>query len=116
MFKASLERMTEVADQLHKNSRQLNECMEEMLQVKAALNEFSYMEEAIWQLNREKRKVDEEASRLSQLNRALESIQEQYRIADRRAEDYCEERSRPRAREAAAYQSLDWMTEFINRL
>ena len=106
MFKVNLEAMARVEDELNRDYRQLDACMDELIRIKNALSAFSYMDEAIWQLNRKKSALRTEAMQVKQFAVALGNIQDYYRMADRRAEEYCEEQNVRLSRMTAGYQSL----------
>ena len=115
MFKARLDIMAEVVNELHKEAAKLNSYMEELVQAAAALSGFSHMDGPIKRINREKERLSEKATMLSLMGKTLETIQEQYLQADRRAEDYCENGIWARPRETSSYYDLKWLADFMNK-
>lgn len=107
MFKANLEGMAAVEEKLNTSYRKLIACADELDQVRSALRQFSYMDEAIWQLERKRREVRNESVQMKQFAVTLNNIQKYYRAADRNAEDYCEDRRRSKRRDSGFYTVFD---------
>ena len=112
MFRISLEIMSEMAKELHKDAGQLRSCADELQQAISALSEFSYMDSSRQRLMYEKDCIETEAEKAILLGRSLLSIQERYWQADRRASDYCEDVSRVLPRETVSYQDVSWLAGF----
>ena len=91
MFKASLEPMTEVTNDLHRNAMEMDECIDKLSRISSALKEFPYLEEVSQQISSESQKLEQALSGTVQLERTLYMIQELYRRADRKAVDHCED-------------------------
>lgn len=107
MFKANLEGMAAAEEKLNTSYRKLIACADELDQVRSALRQFSYMDEAIWQLERKRREVRNESVQMKQFAVTLNNIQKYYRAADRNAEDYCEDRRRSKRRDSGSYTVFD---------
>ena len=114
MFRASLEAMDEIAIKLHRDSKQLTSCADELRNVITSLSEFSYMDDSSRALIHMKSYMEEEASQAALLGQILSNVQNRYWQTDRRAEEYCEEESLRMPREEAGYQDVTWMTDFIS--
>ena len=113
MFKASLEPMTEVTNDLHKNAMELDECIDKLSRISSALKEFSYLEEVSQQISSESQKLEQALSGTVQLERTLYMIQELYRRADRKVADHCEDVQAAKRMEAVSFHDLSWIVRMV---
>ena len=116
MFRVSLNALDEIANKLHKDSKQIGLCAEELRDVISSLSEFSYMDESRQSLLRTTVRIEEEASQTALLGQTLNRIQERYWQTERRAEDHCEEASRRMPRESVSEQDVTWLAEFVDTI
>jgi len=58
MFKASLEPMMEVKNDLHRNAMEMDECIDKLSRISSALKEFPYLEEVAQQISSESQKLE----------------------------------------------------------
>ena len=114
MFKASLEPMTEVTNDLHRNAMEMDECIDKLSRISSALKEFPYLEEVSQQISSESQKLEQALSGTIQLERTLYMIQELYRRADRKVADHCEEDVQAAKRmEAVSFHDLSWIVRMV---
>ncbi|MCC8026242.1 MAG: hypothetical protein LIP16_13225 [Clostridium sp.] len=113
MFRADLAPMAAVIEEMRKVPRQLNGCMDELSQAARVLRELSYLDGPLKQLKRAQDRMDREGAQALELQRALETIREQYRRSEQGVMDYCEETGAMVRREAASYQRLDWVGDLL---
>ena len=81
MFKASLEPMMEVKNDLHRNAMEMDECIDKLSRISSALKEFPYLEEVSQQISSESQKLEQALLGIVQLERTLYMVQELYRSA-----------------------------------
>lgn len=113
MFKASLEPMTEVTNDLHKNAMELDECIDKLSRISSALKEFPYLEEISQQIGSESQKLEQALSGTVQLERTLYMVQELYRRADRKVADHCEDVQAAKRMEAVSFHDLSWIVLMV---
>ena len=113
MFKASLEPMTEVTNDLHRNAMEMDECIDKLSRISSALKEFPYLEEVSQQICSESQKLEQALSGTVQLERTLYMIQELYRRADRKAVDHCEDVQAAKRMEAVSFHDLSWIVRMV---
>lgn len=114
MFKADLTPMAAVIEDLRKIPRQINGCVDELSQAAVALGELSYLDGPLRELRAAGERLDRQGAQMMQMQRALETVREQYRRSEQEVIDYCEETSVLVHREPAAYYRLDWVSELLN--
>lgn len=113
MFKASLEPMTEVTNDLHRNAMEMDECIDKLSRISSALKEFPYLEEVSQQISSESQKLEQALSGTVQLERTLYMVQELYRRADRKAADHCEDVQAAKRMEAVSFHDLNWIVRMV---
>lgn len=113
MFKASLEPMTEVTNDLHRNAMEMDECIDKLSRISSVLKEFSYLEEVSQQISSESQKLEQALSGTVQLERTLYMVQELYRRADRKAADHCEDVQAAKRMEAVSFHDLSWIVRMV---
>lgn len=113
MFKASLEPMTEVTNDLHRNTMEMDECIDKLSRISNALKEFPYLEEVSQQISSESQKLEQALSGTVQLERTLYMVQELYRRTDRKVADHCEDVQAAKRMEAVSFHDLSWIVRMV---